>query len=431
MLRWHKLRPLQAMAAALFFKHKRLMLVLPRQYGGKTELGCQLGVDYISHGTTKKPAMFLAKDRPSAKKATREKYERLAPSEIFSVNTEQIYHKKNRPATLYIQSVDKDPDRIRGGTYGFVHWSEVAFSKIEKGETIISVFDKIVQPTLSLLDGYALLETTLNGKNDFFTLWEDYERYGFHRLKISLSDMVKLGLVSVEEYERIRATTHPDVFRQEYECEWVSFSGRMYPEFSEEETVDPEMPYPESWQNMIFAIDWGYHLSATCVLYAYVLDGVLCIFDEHYEHKEMPIVSSEAIDKMKRKLNCRTAGVGDHDPANNEELIRRGIEVANAEKINVRGARMQIKEALYFGLIRIHPRCVNLIRELLAATWHPKKEDELDETQDTVGHFDAEAALRYLIRMFAETEATAPDYNPHAAYDQASALAHEITRGTV
>jgi len=419
------------MAAALFFKHKRLLLVLPRQYGGKTELGCQIGVDYISHASTSKPAIFLAKDRKSAKKATREKYERLAPKEIYSVNTEQVYNKRNRPATLYIESVDKDPDRIRGGTYGFVHWSEAAFAKIEKGETIISVFDKVVQPTLSLLDGYALIETTLNGKNEFHELWERHEEFGFHRLLVSLGDMVKLGILPLETYEKVRSTTHPDVFRQEYECEWVSFTGRMYPEFEVETHVDDQMPYPKSWQTMIYAVDWGYHPSATAVLYAYVLEGVLCIFDEHYEHKELPIITAEAIDKVKRKHACRTAGVSDHDPGNNEELIRRGIEVANAEKINVKGARMQVKEAMYFGFIRIHPRCVNLIRELLAATWDPKKENELDDTQDTKGHFDCEAALRYLIRKFAETEATAPENNPHAAADTASAAAHRIARGMV
>lgn len=155
-----------------------------------------------------------------------------------------------------MDSVDKDPDRIRGGTYSLIHWSEVAFSKIEKGESIISVFDKIIQPTLSQTDGYVFLESTNNGKNGWFDLWENYKDYGFARLRLGLSDFVYMGLITPEEYERIKATTHPDVFNQEYECLWISFQGKVYKEFEERRHV-AEIDGPKPWQTVVSAIDWG------------------------------------------------------------------------------------------------------------------------------------------------------------------------------
>jgi hypothetical protein len=426
MLMPHELRPLQAMAAALFFKHRRLIVVGPRQYFGKTELGCRLDVDFVSRPTTKS-GLFLAKDHPSAKKATREKFLRLADPSRFSVNTQQIYLKKHKTSTLFIGSVDKEPDRLRGGTYGLVHWSEVAFSKIDKGETITGIFDKVVKPTLSLQDGYCLLETTLNGKNEFYNLYNDAKAHKLHILHISLGQMVEMGLVTQEQYDIEKAQYHPDVFNQEFECCWVSFRGKAYPELGPHH-IDPEMPHPESWQTLLFAIDWGFKPSATCVLFAYVQDGVLCIFDEHYAMEETPIETAAVIDLKMRMHSGRVAGVADHDLARNVELNRRGIPCANADKANVMGARMQIKEMLYFSRIRFHPRCEMTLRDLDAAAWDNKKDGDLDYKQCSWGHLDGEAALRYLVRMLDEAEAQKPDENPHASYDTASEAAHEILR---
>lgn len=403
-----------------------MIMVGPRQYFGKTELGCRLGVDFVSRPYTKS-GLFLAKDHPSAKKATREKFIRLADPEIFSVNTQQIYHKKCKTSVHFIGSVDKEPDRLRGGTYGYVHWSEVAFSKIEKGETITGIFDKIVKPTLSLQDGYVLLESTLNGKNEFYDLYNDAKAHKLHILHRSLGQMVEMGLVSQETYDFEKGQYHPDVFRQEFECEWVSFLGKAYPELNDSH-IDPEMPEPEEWQTLIFGIDWGFKPSATCVLFAYVRDGVLHVFDEHYALEETPIFTAEAVERRRFRHGGRLAGVADHDPARIVELTNRGIPCANADKTNILGARMEIKEALWFSRIKFHPRCVNTLRDLHAASWDNKKDGEIDYDQCTWGHFDGEAALRYLIRMLKEAEAEEPEQQTVAAYDTASAAAQEMMR---
>src|SRR6476620_10375487 len=93
MLDFKTLWPIQAMAASLLFKHKRLMLALPRQEGGKTELGIRL-----SHDITRRPfassCLTLAKDYPSLVKMTREKFMRLFPRDEFTVNTKMVYLKK-------------------------------------------------------------------------------------------------------------------------------------------------------------------------------------------------------------------------------------------------------------------------------------------------------------------------------------------------
>lgn len=414
--------------ASLFFKYRRLLVALPRQEG-KTELGVRL-----LHDITKRPftsqSLFLAKDKKSGKRATREKFMRLFPKDQFTVNTENVFLKKHPTSGIYMESVDKDPDRIRGGTYAMIHWSEVAFSKIELGETIVSVFDKVCAPTLRKTRGYFYGESTNNGKNGWYDLWNNAADYGMKTIKLSLSDLVYMGLVPFEEYEAIRKSTHPDVFRQEYECEWVTFQGRAYDEFSEDRHVDPDMSPPEDWQTVLSALDWGYWPSATCGLFAYTKGGVLNIFDEHYKHKELAELTADEIERKRHYWNMRQLTmVADHEADRIEELTRRKIPCGMADKVNVMGARIQIKELLYFDRIKIHPRCKNLIRELTSATWHEKKEGELDPSQDSIGHYDAEAALRYLTRMLSDFTETEPDEGQSpAGMDQFTALAHELQR---
>lgn len=413
------------MVASLFFKKKRLCLALPRQEG-KTEIGVRLLEDLTSRPFTSS-ALFLAKDKKSGKKATREKFMRIFDKNLFSVNTENVYLKAHPSSAIFMDSVDKDPDRIRGGTYSMIHWSEVAFSKIEKGESITSVFDKVIQPTLRNTDGYVLLESTNNGKNGWFDLWHNASEYGFATFKLGLSDLVYMGLVTREEYDKIQSTTHPDVFKQEYECEWLSFQGKVYPEYHENQHVRTVAPPDPSWQIVVAAIDWGYRPSATCVLFAYVKDKILYIFDEHYQTEELAAITADQITaklEQYRIPRSQFACVADHEEDRIEELNRRGIQCGKASKANVLGARVQIKEMFYFNRIVIDPKCKFLRRDLDAATWDDKKEGEIDYTQCTWGHFDGEATLRYLIRELSDFEREEPIINPHR--DSISAAAFDL-----
>lgn len=409
------------MAASILFRKRRLMLCLPRQVGGKTELGIRVLEDLTARPFTSS-ALFLAKSKSAGKKIAREKFMRLFDPKIFEVNTELAYLKKCPTSAVFMDSVDKDPDRIRGGTYAAIHWSEVAFSKFDQGVTVHDVWSKIIKPTTDETDGYTLLESTNNGKNGWHELWHNAKELGFDTLKVGLADMVYLGLVTPERYEKLKAETHPDIFEQEYNCGWVTFQGKVYPEFTDYHKIK-DMPAPKYWQQVAISIDWGYDPSATSVLFGYIENGCMYIFDEHFAMKELAIHTAFNIkQKLEKYQITNFACVADHEEDRIRELQERDIPCSKADKVDVLGARMSIKEAFYLNKLFVDPiKCPNLVRDLEQAVWHAKKESELDPSQCTIGHYDCEAALRYLMRAFSSMEEESPIINPHVGIDNVSA----------
>lgn len=394
--------PIQAMVVSALRRHRRLLVMLPRQEG-KTEIGIRMIRDIISTNQTRQ-AMFLAKSKKSAQKASREKFQRLFSNEMFKVNTEQVINRSNPSALCFIESVDKDPDRIRGGTFHFIHWSEVAFSAFENGNTVDDVVSKILLPAQRKTNGFMYLESTPNGKNGWYNLWNNAkETMGAHTLRVPLSLLAEMGLVPKHEYERIERENLPLVFKQEYECEFVTFSGLIYSEFKERMVC--EFDAPLDLGIVAAAIDWGFR-DASCMLAAYRFEGKIWIFDEIYA---TGMLLTDFADTFKRHINAWGARglqcVADHEPDRIEELQRRGIPCGNANKVDVLGNRIQIKELFHFDKIRIHPRCEYLIRDLQSATWNKdveSKREDIDYKQNDWGHYDAEAALRYLIRNLSE-----------------------------
>ncbi len=376
------------------------MLMLPRQEG-KTELGCRILHNLIANPKVTRQGIFLTKSRDAAKRMTREKFKRIFSEEKFKVNTEIVFNLKNEASAIFIESVDKRPNKIRGGTYHIVDWAEIAFSEFDLGVTVHDVYQKVVEPTLRATNGYSFLESTPDGKNGWYEMWTDTDKYPKHkRIAFKLSQLVEMGLRPREEYDTLRKNLPDLVFRQEYEVEFVTFAGRTYEEF-ESHHIWADMPGPELWQQVFFSIDWGYHPSATCVLFGYELEGNLCIFDEIYMLKALV---NELGEHIKEKLNywnaVKVAATGDHDPKSIEELNRMGIPCSAADKVNVQGNRLQIKTLFKQDKLFIHPRCTWLRKDLDAAQWDGEKDGEINYSVCTWGHFDGEAALRYLVRNF-------------------------------
>lgn len=350
--------------------------------------------------------MFLAKDFPSIKRNTQEKFLKLFPGDEFNVTTQGVTHHspsqhQNR-GSAFLSGVDKNPHKIRGGTMAFVHWSEAAFSKFEGGQSFQTIHQTVVLPTISRTHGFYFIESTPFGSNFWKDFWEDDEGLGrgFTKLKFELDLCIALGAITREQADFMQDSMHPDVFKQEMLCEFVSFMGKLYVEYDPALHDSPCDPEPH--EKIILGIDIG-HTAGFSVLFAVWRNGELYIFDQIYQQglrigQMVDLIETRILHYGFSKENY--SAYTDHDVEMVEELTSRHIKVTLADKIDPFACRMSIKEGLYFKKIHIHPkRCEPLRKEVNAAVWHETRADTMDERGDpNNGHWDSEASLRYLYR---------------------------------
>jgi hypothetical protein len=132
-------------------------------------------------------------------------------------------------STITVRSAETK-DALRGGKYDFLVLDEVA--DMDK-----DVWFSILRPTLSDRQGHALFIGTPKGLgNWFFDLWSnaktqaDWASWQFTTLQG--------GNVPPEEIEAARLDLDAKTFEQEYEAQFVNYSGVIFYAYSEENLTD-------------------------------------------------------------------------------------------------------------------------------------------------------------------------------------------------
>ena len=120
-----------------------------------------------------------------------------------------------------------NPHAGRSRKYHGVFIDEAAFA----GPDMIDIWQKAIQPTLLDYRGRAIVASTPSGEDEenfFYRICTD-KSFGFTEFYAPTSAN---PLMPKEELERLKRETHPDVFRQEYEAQFVNWSGTAF--FSED-----------------------------------------------------------------------------------------------------------------------------------------------------------------------------------------------------
>lgn len=103
-------------------------------------------------------------------------------------------------STIRVVGYDKDPDSVRGVSCKGAVFSEFAFSDPQAYKNLV--------PALRESDGFAIFESTPNGRNHYYDLWEnvkDSKNWFVSELQTYWPDLPNYsGLVSPEEMEQIK-----------------------------------------------------------------------------------------------------------------------------------------------------------------------------------------------------------------------------------
>lgn len=228
-------------------------------------------------------------------------------------------------------------------------------------------------------------------KTEFLDRRDELELY---RLRFLLEDNTALP----PEYIRSLKREYTGVFFDRFiRGDWVAAEGAVYPMFDPDAHVSENVPaLSGEW----IGVDYG-HTNPTCFLRLGVGEGRVWVVDEYYHRADKTGAKSPR--DYARDLS---AFAGDApgpvviDPSA-EGFILQLKEDAPQLRIrradNAVSAGIQLTgSALSAGLIRIHPRCKNLIRELSGYRWDPKA--QLAGQDKPIKHDDhACDALRYAL----------------------------------
>lgn len=401
---FRELNSVQLSVLKTLSKHKKVALMLPRQIG-KTHFGIWCLREVLAQDSNAQ-SIFLAKDFPSVQRATKDKFLKLFDPGQFKVSAVSGIQYPNpsqhaRRGQIFLSGIDKSPDKIRGGTMAMIHWSEAAFSNFEKGVTFDNALQRIFMPMLTRTKGMFLIETTPNGKNEFYNFWEDAENLGFKKIHFPVELCIQLGTITRDEVDSICTSMHPNVVDQEVHCKFVSFAGKIYGEYRP--GIHNQIIEPKPTDYVVGSVDFGFSGSNTTALFSLIRNGMQYVFDQVY-------IEGKRYDELAHKIKMRLEYYDipienavfycDHDSDMIEDLQNHGISCVKVDKRDRFASRMTVKEEFYFRRLYINPlRCDYLIKEVSSAVWDEKKMNEMNESGDpNRGHWDSEAALRYLVR---------------------------------
>ena len=289
-----------------------------------------------------------------------------------------------------------------------------------------SVWSKYIRPTLSDFQGWSLWSSTPEGKNHFYEMWELGQnpanpawaswrspswmnnfvyRLGAtdEQLEILKSDQPgkgPLGAVNAgidPEIAELYDELGPTMFKQEIECQFTEYAGRVYSDFDEEIHVrtlryDPSRP-------LYIATDYGFtNPNVALFIQVDVFDNVY-VLGEYYERNETAEEFAESLSSHPRLgAYCRSAVElfpDPEDPSSTKVLaqklklrIRGGTGGLLRDRINLIRRQLKVVNThLPFGHVDRQPkmfidRSCTMLRSEMDAYRYPQNKSEIKEAQE-------------------------------------------------
>ena len=288
----------------------------------------------------------------------------------------------------------ENEDSLRGVSLASLVIDEAAYVKQ-------AAWEMVLRPALSDQGGPAWFITTPAGLNWFYDLWEQAQ--GQPDWKTFSYTTVQGGNVAAEEIEAARRTLDDRTFRQEYLASFETLSGRVYPDFSDENISD-------TVKDIGGPILWGtdFNVSIMAGVLGSRVGDMLHIWDEVSVNQSN---TDEVCAMLKQRFPDRkvvaypdptgsarktsSAGRTDHD------IIRRaGFGCVSpkapwAVKDKINATNWMVRTSDGHMKLFVHPRCKHTIKALKNVTYKQGAEDYVIDKSPGIEHWTD--GLGYLI----------------------------------
>ena len=288
----------------------------------------------------------------------------------------------------------ENADSLRGVSLSSLVIDEAAYVKQDAWEMVL-------RPALSDQGGPAWFITTPAGLNWFHDLWEqsqeqdDWATFSY--------TTIQGGNVPADEVEAARRTLDERTFRQEYLASFETLSGRVYPDFSDENISEDardtgaEIYWGTDFNVSVMAGVLGSRVGDTLHIWDEIsvtqsnTDEVCAMLKQRFPDRK--IVAYPDPTGSARKTS--SAGRTDHD------IIRRaGFDCVSpkapwAVKDKIKATNWMISTADGHLKLLVHPRCKNTIKALKNVTYKQGAEDYVIDKSANIEHWTD--GLGYLI----------------------------------
>jgi hypothetical protein len=335
------------------------------------------------------------------------------PDEIRPVFDKQRFMLKfNNGSAIIFRGSNNQQHRIRRGQ----EFNIAGIDEARDVDNLTELIESVVFPSLFSTDGYMIISSTPadTRSHPLFGYRQQAEIENW-LIRIPMSEANRLDPENyssdrIEEWkkETLKAVDGDDIWKREYECEWVINRKKMaVPEWKTEYVnIFSRDPYYSLYHHYV-GIDWGYKDFTAIVFSTWnfrkarlEVDGELT-----FQGKEVRSdLISDAINLKMLKLWGKDANIwrqvsDSADPILINELNKfDGMGFVPVQKLNSLEAMLnEFRVLVNEGKIVVDPTCQMTIHNLETAVWNDKR-TKLD--QDIFSHhFDHLMALVYTTRV--------------------------------
>ena len=245
----------------------RFKIIISGRRSGKTMCAIASLAKYSRHPNRK--VMYVAPTYRMAKQIAWEDLKRLLMERnwVKKINESELSIILVNGSTIMLRSAD-NPDSIRGIGLDYVVLDEAA-------DITEDAWRAVIRPTLSDRQGNAMIISTPKGRGWLYDIYNDAKHLeDWHSWQFTTAQG---GIVSASELEQAKLDLDERTYNQEYEAQFVDYSGLIYYAFGEHNI----QTFPEPSDNrMPLHVGIDFNIDPGCAVIGFQHTNGVHIFDE-------------------------------------------------------------------------------------------------------------------------------------------------------
>lgn len=309
---------------------------------------------------------------------------------IKKINESELTLTLVNGSTIFLRSAD-NPDSIRGIGLDYVVIDEAADIQEEAWRAVI-------RPTLSDREGSAMIISSPKGRNFLYDIYQDAKHLeDWHAWQFTTAQG---GIVSKEEIEDAKRDLDDRTYKQEYEAQFVDYSGRIYYAFDDHNIKTMQFGVED---RIPLHIGIDFNVDPGCAVIGFQHTNGLHIYDEI---EIFGTNTQEMTKEIQRRYPFRkyitypdaagaqrrtSSGVTDHIILKNAGFELKVGSINPSVKDRIASVNSLCKLQGEHTRFTVDPKCSKLINALRKHTYkegtrQPDKTSGLDHLNDALGY---------------------------------------------